>query len=202
MSTTTPRSFETRAFAAADPRSPLAPMTIHRREPGPSDVRIEILYCGSLPLRPAPGARRVERHADVYPCVPGHEIVGRVTGVGSRVTSFKAGRPRGVGCLVDSCRTCPSCRDGPRAVLREARRRHLQRPDIALGRHVTYGGYSNSVVVDEHFVLRVPRSLDLGRRPRRCSAPASRPTRRCGTGTSARARRSASWAWAGSATWA
>src|SRR5262245_63805005 len=107
------KTFEARAFAAAGPKSSLAGATIERREPLPSDVQIEILFCGVChsDLHQA----RDEWHdaaPTVYPCVPGHEIVGRVSKVGRDVKKFKAGDLAAVGCMVDSCRTCPSCRKG------------------------------------------------------------------------------------------
>jgi alcohol dehydrogenase (NADP+) len=149
-----------KAYSAASATSQLAPTRIQRRDPTPHDVQIEILFCGVC-------------HSDlhtvrnewssvmptVYPCVPGHEIVGRVTKVGSAVTRFKAGDLAGVGCLVDSDRTCPECQAGleqfcPNGTLT------YNGKDKHLG-GVTYGGYSDGVVVDERFVLRVPSNLDL-----------------------------------------
>jgi uncharacterized zinc-type alcohol dehydrogenase-like protein len=159
-----------KAYSAASATSPLASTTIQRREPTPHDVEIEILFCGIC-------------HSDlhtvrnewssvmptVYPCVPGHEIVGRVTRVGSAVTKFKAGDLAGVGCLVDSDRTCPECQAGleqfcPGGTLTyNSRDQHGTAP-------VTYGGYSTGVVVDERFVLRVPKNLDLaGAAPLLCA---------------------------------
>ena len=150
----------TKAYSAASATSPLTLDTIERRTPVEHDVRIEILFCGIC-------------HSDlhtvrnewssimptVYPCVPGHEIVGRVTKVGDKVTKFKTGDLVGVGCLVDSDHTCPNCQDGleqlcPNQTLT------FNSPDKHLG-GVTYGGYSESIVVDEYFVLRVPPNLNL-----------------------------------------
>ncbi|WP_243336764.1 NAD(P)-dependent alcohol dehydrogenase [Anaeromyxobacter soli] len=152
--------FHAKAYSAASATAPLAPTTIARREPTPHDVQLEILFCGIC-------------HSDlhtvrnewsslmstVYPCVPGHEIVGRVTRVGSAVTKFAPGDLAAVGCLVDSDRTCPECKAGfeqfcPGQVLT------YNAPDKHLG-GVTYGGYSDGIVVDERFVLRVPSNLDL-----------------------------------------
>ncbi len=149
-----------KAYAAASASSPLALTTIRRREPTPHDVQIEILFCGIC-------------HSDlhtvrnewsslmstVYPCVPGHEIVGRVTKVGSAVTKFAPGDLAGVGCLVDSDRTCPECRAGLEQFC-PGQTLTYNSPDKHLG-GVTYGGYSDRIVVDERFVLRVPANLDL-----------------------------------------
>ncbi len=151
---------KTKAYAAQSATAPLAAATIPRREPTPRDVKIEIVYCGIC-------------HSDlhyarnewssvmqtVYPCVPGHEIVGRVTTVGSAVTKFKPGDVVGVGCLVDADLSCPHCRAGneqfsPSQVWTYGGAdKHLGLP--------TYGGYSESIVVDEHFVLRAPKNLPL-----------------------------------------
>jgi uncharacterized zinc-type alcohol dehydrogenase-like protein len=152
--------YKAKAYSAASATSPLASSIIPRRDATERDVQIEILFCGIC-------------HSDlhtvrnewssimptVYPCVPGHEIVGRVTKVGSAVTKFKPGDLAGVGCLVDSDHTCPNCRDGleqlcPNQTLT------FNSPDKHLG-GVTYGGYSESIVVDEHFVLRIPANLNL-----------------------------------------
>jgi alcohol dehydrogenase (NADP+) len=149
-----------RAFAAADAKSKLAPMSIQRRAPGPRDVQIEITHCGVC-------------HSDlhqvrdewksamptVYPCVPGHEIVGRVSAVGRDVRTFQVGDTAAVGCMVDSCRTCASCREGLEQYCEALPTFTYNFPDKHLG-GVTYGGYSESVVVDEAFVLRVPARLD------------------------------------------
>ena len=152
--------FNAKAYSAASATSPLASTTIPRRDTTEHDVQIEILFCGIC-------------HSDlhsvrnewssimptVYPIVPGHEIVGRVTKVGTAVTKFNSGDLVGVGCLVDSDHTCPNCQDGleqlcPNQTLT------FNSPDKHLG-GVTYGGYSESIVVDERFVLRVPSNLKL-----------------------------------------
>lgn len=152
--------YNARAYAASGADTPLAATTIARRDPTENDVQIEILFCGIC-------------HSDlhqvrnewsevmptVYPCVAGHEIVGRVTAVGSAVTKFKTGDLAGVGCMVDSDRTCPECQAGleqfcPNFTLT------YNFPDKHTG-GVTYGGYSDSIVVDQHFVLSVPSNLDL-----------------------------------------
>jgi len=158
-----------KAYSARSATSPLASTTVARRDPNEHDVQIEILFCGIC-------------HSDlhqvrnewsgvmptVYPCVPGHEIVGRVSRVGSAVTKFKPGDLAAVGCMVDSDGTCPECRAGleqfcPNVTLT------YNSPDKHLG-GVTYGGYSERVVVDERFVLRVPSNLDLaGTAPLLCA---------------------------------
>jgi len=149
-----------RAYSAASATSPLASTTIPRRETTERDVQIEILFCGIC--HSDLHTVRDEWHSimpTVYPCVPGHEIVGRVTGVGSTVTKFKPGDLVGVGCLVDSDHTCSSCRDDLEQFCPNATFTYNS-PDAHLG-GVTYGGYSERIVVDESFVLRVPTNLDL-----------------------------------------
>jgi uncharacterized zinc-type alcohol dehydrogenase-like protein len=152
--------YNAKAYSAASKTSPFARTTIARRDLTEHDVQIEILFCGVC-------------HSDlhqvrnewsevmptVYPCVPGHEIVGRVTKVGSAVSVFKPGDLAAVGCMVDSDRTCPECQAGqeqfcPNFILT------YNFPDKHLG-GVTYGGYSDSIVVDQKFVLHVPNNLDL-----------------------------------------
>ncbi len=161
--------YKAKAYAAGSATSPLASTAITRRDPTEHDVQIEILFCGIC-------------HSDlhqvrnewssvmptVYPCTPGHEILGRVTRVGSAVTGFKPGDFAAVGCMVDSDRNCPECQAGleqfcPNLTLT------YNFPDKHLG-GVTYGGYSDSVVVDERFVLRVPSNLDrAGAAPLLCA---------------------------------
>jgi uncharacterized zinc-type alcohol dehydrogenase-like protein len=161
--------YKAKAYAAASAAASLASTTIPRRDPTDRDVQLDILFCGVC-------------HSDlhqvrnewsgvmptVYPVVPGHEIVGRVTKVGSAVTTYKPGDLVAVGCMVDSDGTCPDCKDGleqfcPNMTLT------YNFPDKHLG-GVTYGGYSDSVVVDERFVLRVPSNLDLaGTAPLLCA---------------------------------
>jgi uncharacterized zinc-type alcohol dehydrogenase-like protein len=161
--------YKTKAYSAASAASPLAGTTIARRDPTEHDVRIEILFCGIC-------------HSDLhqvrnewsgvmptlYPIVPGHEIVGRVAKVGSAVTGFKPGDLAAVGCLVDSDGTCPQCKAGfeqfcPNLTLT------FNSPDKHLG-GVTYGGYSDTIVVDERFVLRLPSNLHLaGAAPLLCA---------------------------------
>lgn len=162
--------YNTKAYSAASATSPLAFSNIKRRDPGERDVQIEILFCGIC-------------HSDlhsvrnewssfmptVYPIVPGHEIVGRVSKIGSGVTKYKVGDLAAVGCLVDSDQDCPMCKANsenlcPNQVLT------FNSPDKHETAPVTYGGYSDSIVVDEHFVLRVPSNLNLaGTAPLLCA---------------------------------
>ena len=162
--------YTTKAYLATGATSPLAPASIPRRDPTDRDVQIEILFCGVC-------------HSDlhwvrdewkdimptVYPIVPGHEIVGRVTSVGSAVTQFKLGALVAVGCMVDSDHTCPNCQAGlenfcPNVALT------FNSPDKHGTTAVTFGGYSDSIVVDDRFVLRVPPNLDLaGTAPLLCA---------------------------------
>jgi len=161
--------FNAKAYSAASATSPLAATRIPRRDPGANDVQIEILFCGIChsDLHTARDEWK-SIMPTVYPCVPGHEIVGRVTKVGSGVTRFKAGDLAGVGCLVDSDGTCPECKAHyeqfcPKAVFT------YNGPDKHLG-GVTFGGYSDGIVVDEAFALRVPASLDpAGAAPLLCA---------------------------------
>jgi uncharacterized zinc-type alcohol dehydrogenase-like protein len=144
-------------YAAQEAQTPLAPFTFERRDPGPKDVQIEIQYCGVChsDLHTA----RNEWHNTLYPCVPGHEIVGRVTKVGGQVTKFKEGDLAGVGCMVDSCRECPNCRDGLEQYCDRGFVGTYNGEDKDTGH--TFGGYSSHIVVDESFVLRIPSNLDL-----------------------------------------
>ena len=161
--------YKAKAYSAASATSALASATIARRDPTEHDVQIEILFCGIC-------------HSDlhtvrnewssimptVYPCVPGHEIVGRVTKVGPAVTKFKPGDLGAVGCMVDSDGTCPQCRAGLEQFCPTATFTYNS-PDKHLG-GVTYGGYSDSVVVDDRFVLRIPSNLELaGAAPLLCA---------------------------------
>ena len=165
-----PQTFPAKAFAAQSETSPLGPFTLPRRSPRPQDVQIEILYCGVC-------------HSDLhtvrnewksvmpttYPCVPGHEIVGRVVKVGNAVRKFKEGDIAAVGCMVDSCRTCASCRAGEEQYCENFMTLTYNGEDKALG-GVTYGGYSDAIVVDEAYVLRVPNTLDpAGAAPLLCA---------------------------------
>ncbi|MCS7020714.1 MAG: NAD(P)-dependent alcohol dehydrogenase [Gemmataceae bacterium] len=153
--------FTVKAYAAASASSPLALRTIPRRHPTERDVQIDILYCGIC--HSDLHTVRDEWHdyfPTVYPCVPGHEIIGRVTKVGSAVTRFKVGDIVGVGCLVGADHTCPNCQQGmeqfcPNAVFT------YNSPDRYGTAPVTYGGYSTAIVVEEDMVLRIPSGLDL-----------------------------------------
>ncbi len=145
------------AFAAPSPKAPLAPHTIERREPGPHDVLIDILYCGVC--HSDIHQVRDEWGGSIFPMVPGHEIVGRVKQVGAHVTKFKPGDMAGVGCMVNSCRDCDPCRrDLEQFCLKGAA---FTYNGTEMDRKTpTYGGYSTQVVVDERFTLKVPDGLD------------------------------------------
>jgi uncharacterized zinc-type alcohol dehydrogenase-like protein len=162
--------YKTKAYSAASATSPLASTAIPRRDPTERDVQIEILFCGVChsDLHQV----RDEWHSvmpTVYPCVPGHEIVGRVTKVGSAVTKFKAGDLAAIGCMVDSDGTCPQCKAGLEQFCASMTLTYNS-PDKHGTAPVTYGGYSDSIVVDERFVLRVPSNLSLaGAAPLLCA---------------------------------
>jgi alcohol dehydrogenase (NADP+) len=163
-------TYPAKAFAAQSSASGLTPQSVRRREPGPQDVQIEILYCGVC-------------HSDlhqvrdqwhefmptVYPCVPGHEIVGRVIKAGSAVKKFKEGDRAAVGCMVDSCRHCANCLAGEEQFCENHMTLTYNGQDKVLG-GVTYGGYSESIVVDEAYVLRLSNQLDpAGAAPLLCA---------------------------------
>ncbi len=150
----------TQAFAAFGATEALKPFQFDRRTVGASDVQIEILYCGVChsDLHTA----RSEWAGTEYPVVPGHEIVGRVTAVGVKVKSFKVGDLAGVGCLVDSCRDCPSCSEGLEQYCDTGGMVFTYNsPDKHLPGQRTYGGYSTQIVVDQDFALRVSPKLEL-----------------------------------------
>ncbi|MDO1446986.1 NAD(P)-dependent alcohol dehydrogenase [Rhodocytophaga aerolata] len=149
---------EAKAFGTEAAEAPLHQLSIKRRNPTPHDVEIEILYCGVC--HSDLHTVRNEWHGTIYPCVPGHEIVGRVVSVGSHVSKFKAGDLAAVGCLVDSCRECQYCKDDLEQYCEKGNIQTYNSPDKYLSTQ-TYGGYSESIVVDEAFVLRVPENLDL-----------------------------------------
>jgi len=166
----TPATYPAKSYAARTTTSGLAPHTIKRRDPGPKDVQIEILYCGVChsDLHQV----RDEWHdflATVYPCVPGHEIVGRVVRAGKAVRKFKEGDLAAVGCLVDSDRVCENCREGLEQYCEKIPTFTYNSEDKMLG-GVTYGGYSESIVVDEAFVLKVSDKVHLaGTAPLLCA---------------------------------
>ena len=155
------KTYSAKAYSARSATSALAPASIQRRTPRPQDIQIDILYCGVC-------------HSDlhtvrnewegvmptVYPCVPGHEIVGRVVKIGSAVKKFKEGDLAAVGCLVDSDGVCPSCRAGEEQFCDGPATFTYNSEDKQIG-GVTYGGYSESIVVTEGFALRVSKDLDL-----------------------------------------
>jgi uncharacterized zinc-type alcohol dehydrogenase-like protein len=152
-----PTCYSTKAFSAASASSPLGATTIERRQPTATDVQIKILFCGVC--HSDLHFVRDEWHFTQYPAVPGHEIVGRVTAVGSSVKKFKVGDSVGVGCLVDSCRICPSCRAGEEQFCDNGMTMTYGSTDKHLGTP-TLGGYSQSIVVTEDFVLRIPANLN------------------------------------------
>jgi uncharacterized zinc-type alcohol dehydrogenase-like protein len=153
----------TKAYAAKAATSPLEPWTLERRAPKPHDVQIEILFCGVChsDLHTA----RNEWGGTIYPVVPGHEIVGRVTNVGDQVKKYKKGDLAAVGCLVDSCRECNNCKEGLEQYCENGMvgTYNGQERD---GSGVTYGGYSKQIVVHEDFVLKISDKLPL-----ECVAP-------------------------------
>ncbi len=160
--------FKSKAYAAAGAQSPLAPTMIPRRDPRDDDVQIEILFCGICHSDLHQVRNEWSAMPTIYPCVPGHEIVGRVTRVGSAVTRFKPGDVAAVGCMVDSDSSCNECQVGLEQFCPNATFTYNS-PDKHIG-GVTYGGYSDSIVVKEHFVLRVPINLDLaGTAPLLCA---------------------------------
>jgi alcohol dehydrogenase (NADP+) len=142
----------TKAYAAKSATDTLAPFSIERRAVGAKDIKIDILYCGVC--HSDLHTVRSEWPGTLYPCVPGHEIVGRVTEVGGAVTKAKPGDLVGVGCMVDSCRTCISCDDGQEQYC-ECGFTATYNGNVFGGSENTFGGYSENIVVDEHFVLKV-----------------------------------------------
>jgi uncharacterized zinc-type alcohol dehydrogenase-like protein len=155
---TTIKAKDVRAFGteAADAR--LKQLTIKRRNPLPHDVEIEILYCGVC--HSDLHTVRNEWHSTIYPCVPGHEIVGKIVNIGGHVTKFKVGDFAAVGCMVDSCRECQYCEERLEQYCEKGNTGTYNSPDKYLGTQ-TYGGYSEAIIVDEAFVLRIPGNLDL-----------------------------------------
>jgi alcohol dehydrogenase (NADP+) len=149
--------YSTKAYAAQSAKSPLAPFSFERRDPNPTDVQIDIQFCGVChsDLHTARG----EWGSTKYPCVPGHEIVGQVVKVGRDVKNFREGQMAAVGCMVDSCHTCENCKEGLEQFCANRATFTYNSDDKHTGGH-TFGGYSKSIVVDEQFVLRLPDGLD------------------------------------------
>jgi len=152
---------QTPAYAAADGQSPLAPFTIERREPGAHEVLIDILYCGVC-HSDIHQARAEWGDGGIFPMVPGHEIVGRVAQVGEHATRFKVGDAVGVGCFVDSCRTCPQCKAGEEQYCDEGMTGTYNSRERESGAP-TQGGYSTRITVNQDYVLRIPESIPLDR---------------------------------------
>jgi alcohol dehydrogenase (NADP+) len=150
--------FEVPAYAAQTAKSPLAPFKIKRRDPGPHDIQIDILFCGVC--HSDLHTVRNEWTNSVYPVVAGHEIIGRVIKAGAQVRNFKEGDLAAVGCMVDSCRKCDSCRQGLEQFCEVGFAGTYNAEDKHLG-GMTFGGYSNTIVVDDAFVLQVPKNLEL-----------------------------------------
>ena len=151
---------KTPAYAAMTAKAPIAPHTIERREPGPHDVLIDILYCGIChsDIHQA----RDEWGGSVFPMVPGHEIVGTIVKMGDQVTKWKNGDTVGVGCFVDSCRKCEACREGEEQFC-EAGANFTYNAYERDGKTPTYGGYSTRITVNEDYVLRIPPGMPLER---------------------------------------
>jgi uncharacterized zinc-type alcohol dehydrogenase-like protein len=149
---------KTLGYAAQSATSKLGPFAFTRRDVGPSDVQIDILYCGVC--HSDVHMAKNEWGATVYPVVPGHEIVGRVTAVGSAVKGFAPGDIAGVGCLVDSCRECDNCKKGLEQYCQRGYTLTYSSPDSKTPGAMTYGGYSSNIVVDQRFTVRVPKKLD------------------------------------------
>ncbi len=150
----------TPAYAAASARSALAPFTIQRREPGPHEVLIDILYCGIC--HSDIHQVRDEWGGSIFPMVPGHEIVGTVTRTGDHVTKWKTGDIVGVGCFIDSCHECDACREGEEQYCEQGMNATYNSYERD-GSTPTYGGYSTHITVNEDYVLRIPASLPLER---------------------------------------
>ncbi len=148
----------TKAYAAQGATTPLVQFTFHYRDPDPNEIELQILYCGIC--HTDVHQARNEWAGTTYPCVPGHEIVGRVTKAGARVKKFKEGDLAAVGCMVDSCRECNSCKAGEEHLCESGPIWTYNSPDKKHG-GTTYGGYAEAIVLDELFALRVPASLNL-----------------------------------------
>ena len=144
-------------FAAQSAEADLSHYHFERRDPAPHDIVIDILFCGVC--HSDVHTVRSEWGGTVYPCLPGHEIVGRVAGIGARVTKFKQGDLVGVGCMVDSCQQCDTCGQGLEQYCENGFTGTYNGTEKETGR-TTYGGYSDTIVVQEKFVLRIPQNLD------------------------------------------
>jgi uncharacterized zinc-type alcohol dehydrogenase-like protein len=155
--TITTTAKEVKAYGTEAAERPLNGLNIRRRKPTAHDVEIDILFCGVC--HSDLHTVRNEWHGTIYPCVPGHEIVGKIVKVGDHVSKFKVGDLAAVGCMVDSCRDCQYCREGLEQYCEEGNTGTYNSPDKYLGTQ-TYGGYAESIVVDENFVLKVPENLD------------------------------------------
>ncbi len=149
---------EVKAYAAPAADAALKPHDITRREVGETDIEIDILYCGVC--HSDIHTARNEWGGSVFPVVPGHEIVGRITAVGNKVDGFKVGDIAGVGCMVDSCRECEQCKAGDEQFCEKGMVGTYNSPDKHTGKQ-TYGGYSTKIVVEKDFVLHIPENLDL-----------------------------------------
>ena len=147
-----------KGYAANNSHAKLTPFSFERREPGPHDVSIQIEYCGVC--HSDVHQVRNDWKNTVYPCLPGHEIVGRVTAVGAQVRRFKVGDLAGVGCMIDSCQHCASCTEGDEQYCENGFLSTYNGPFKPDGTN-TYGGYSDHLVVREKFVLQIPKNLDL-----------------------------------------
>jgi alcohol dehydrogenase (NADP+) len=155
------KTYPAKVYSAPSASAALAPGSIERRDPRPQDIQIEILYCGVCHSDLHQVRNEWESTMPtVYPCVPGHEIVGRVVKTGNAVKKFKEGDIAAVGCMVDSCGVCPSCREGSEQFCDNMATFTYNSEDKQLG-GVTYGGYSQSIVVTEAFALKVPQQLNL-----------------------------------------
>jgi len=152
--------FSTRAFGSASASGPLGPLQVKRRALGPHDVLLDVLYCGICHSDIHQARDEWSALPTAFPCVPGHEVIGRVQAVGGAVTKFKAGDIGGVGCMVDSCGTCESCLADREQNCVNGATFTYNSPDRATGEH-TFGGYSERMVVSERFVIRIPPGADL-----------------------------------------
>lgn len=171
----------TSAFGTSQAQAPLQALTIERRALTPTDVKIDIAYCGVC--HSDLHTVRNEWGGTAYPCVPGHEIVGTISAVGTDVTRFKVGDTVGVGCLVDSCQSCPACHDHEEQFCDHGSTQTYNSPDKHLGGH-TFGGYSKAIVVDENFVLTIRHQGSLqGVAPLLCAGITTySPLKRWGAG--------------------